>query len=261
MTTPQRTGWSLQELNLEIGEAEKRHDAGFLHDVLHEDLVFRRADGSIVDKPRYLRDLPEKTYRRVESEVIEMDEGQDSAAVSVLVRAAWTSDGRSFTGSFRNTRLFTRKDGRWQCLAWVNVALGPNVETLHHVSLPVTDLTRSRQFYRETLGLREIQRPPFQFDGAWYELGDRQLHLIVHDNPTFRGPKGVDSRDIHFAVRVGSFREALEFLESKGYREDADESDPKKMRVSPRATAGFPQIYILDPDRHVIEINAERLDS
>jgi hypothetical protein len=30
--------------------------------------------------------------------------------------------------------------------------------------------------------------------------------------------------------------------------------------VSPHATAGFPQLYILDPDRHVIEVNAERLD-
>jgi len=32
------------------------------------------------------------------------------------------------------------------------------------------------------------------------------------------------------------------------------------MIVNPRATAGFPQIYILDPDRHVIEINAAHLD-
>jgi hypothetical protein len=33
-----------------------------------------------------------------------------------------------------------------------------------------------------------------------------------------------------------------------------------RIRVQPQATAGFPQIYILDPDRHVIEINAEKLD-
>ena len=32
------------------------------------------------------------------------------------------------------------------------------------------------------------------------------------------------------------------------------------MKVSLRATAGFPQIYILDPDRNVIEINAAALD-
>jgi hypothetical protein len=31
------------------------------------------------------------------------------------------------------------------------------------------------------------------------------------------------------------------------------------MKVNPRATAGFPQIYILDPDRNVIEINAATL--
>ena len=33
-----------------------------------------------------------------------------------------------------------------------------------------------------------------------------------------------------------------------------------KIIVNPHATAGFPQIYILDPDRHVIEVNAEFLD-
>jgi len=33
-----------------------------------------------------------------------------------------------------------------------------------------------------------------------------------------------------------------------------------KMRTNPHATAGFPQIYILDPDRNVIEINAQELD-
>jgi hypothetical protein len=40
----------------------------------------------------------------------------------------------------------------------------------------------------------------------------------------------------------------------------AGDLDLMKMRVNERPTAGFPQIYILDPDRNVIEINAERLD-
>jgi len=33
------------------------------------------------------------------------------------------------------------------------------------------------------------------------------------------------------------------------------------MILQPHATAGFPQIYLCDPDGHVIEINSERLDS
>jgi glyoxylase I family protein len=133
------------------------------------------------------------------------------------------------------------------------------INTIHHISLPVTDVERAKRFYREILGLRELERPPFDFPGAWFRLGDDQLHLIVHEGSTLRGARGLDSRDVHFAVRVRSFRAALQFLEAKGYSEDTDD-DLLKMKVSPHATAGFPQIYILDPDRNVIEINAEQLD-
>ena len=135
------------------------------------------------------------------------------------------------------------------------------IETIHHISLTVTDLDRSSQFYREILGLKEIERPGFPFPGAWFQVGgNQQLHLILHAGATFRGDKGIDTRDGHFAVRVESYRGTLEFLKSKGYREDVPDQDPMKMHTNPHATAGFPQIYILDPDRHIIEINAEKLD-
>jgi len=137
-----------------------------------------------------------------------------------------------------------------------------DINIIHHVSLTVTDLECSRAFYRDILGLKEIQRPPFSFPGAWFGIGESQhLHLIVNDgNATFRGSKGIDTRDSHFAVRVESYARALEFLRAHGYREDAGELELKRMRLQPHAIAGFPQIYILDPDRHVIEINAESLD-
>jgi glyoxylase I family protein len=135
------------------------------------------------------------------------------------------------------------------------------IETIHHVSLTVTDLDRSKQFYREILALEEIERPGFPFRGAWFQVGgNQQLHLILHAGSTFRGAKGIDTRDGHFAVRVASYRSTLEFLKSKGYREDAPDNDPMKMHTNPRATAGFPQIYILDPDCNIIEINAAELD-
>ena len=134
-----------------------------------------------------------------------------------------------------------------------------DIERLHHVSLPVTDLERSRAFYGEVLGLRELPRPPFPFPGAWYQLGDCQLHLIVGEQSTLRLGKGIDSHDIHVAIRVRSYRQALEHLRARGYRSDA-EDELRRVRENPTGRAGFPQLFVLDPDRHVIELNAAALD-
>lgn len=134
------------------------------------------------------------------------------------------------------------------------------IVTLHHVSLPVSDLARSREFYAQVLNLREIARPEFSFPGAWYLIGDRQLHLIVSDtDPTFRSGKPADSRDGHLAIRVASYRLALEHLHARGYHPGATDRF-KKTKESPTGTVGYPQVFLLDPDSNTIELNAERLD-
>ena len=92
------------------------------------------------------------------------------------------------------------------------------IAALHHVTLTVRDLERSRAFYRQVLGLTEIARPNFSFPGAWFQLGAaQQLHLIVHTQSTFREGKGLDTRDIHFAVRVADYWATVEFLRARGF--------------------------------------------
>src|SRR5215470_14221765 len=110
-----------------------------------------------------------------------------------------------------------------------------DIQVLHHVSLPVRDLERSKRFYLEVLGLEEIERPKFPFGGAWFRVGEKQeLHLILqHTDATYRENKGPDSGDIHLAVRVKSYGAVLEFLHANGYREDADAGDLKRMRTNP----------------------------
>ena len=134
------------------------------------------------------------------------------------------------------------------------------IDGLHHVALPCTDLERSRRFYREVLGLAEIPRPALPVAGAWFQVSaSQELHLVVGDaQATFRASKGMDTNDIHFAVRVTSYRQALEALKAKGYREDASPDDLTGIKTSMRV--GYPQIYVLDPDRDVIEINAVSAD-
>jgi catechol 2,3-dioxygenase-like lactoylglutathione lyase family enzyme len=141
------------------------------------------------------------------------------------------------------------------------VAVAARVTALHHVALPVSDLERSRRFYREVLGLSELERPAaFDFPGAWFSLGAGQLHLIQREGGTLRRDKPVDSRDVHFALRVDDFDAMLARLRSAGYRDDVPRDDPTWLKWNRAPNAGFPQIFILDPDRHVIEINVAPAD-
>jgi glyoxylase I family protein len=120
-------------------------------------------------------------------------------------------------------------------------------EGIHHVSLIVTDLERAKTFYRDVLCLREIARPAFDFPGAWYEIGEtgQQLHLIVHHGQTKR-TNGIDTRDGHFAIRVSDFTKTVDWLRSKDIEH----------KTSPNSITGFAQIFLLDPDCNVIELNA-----
>ena len=121
------------------------------------------------------------------------------------------------------------------------------------------DLERSKCFYREIIQLEEIERPDFPYPGAWFQFGNGlQLHIVVQPRATLRSEKPIDAYDVHFAMRVKSYRETLEMLHAKGFNEDATEHDLQRMILRPNSITGYPQIYILDPDRNVIEFNCEK---
>jgi glyoxylase I family protein len=123
-------------------------------------------------------------------------------------------------------------------------------ETLHHVAVTVTDLDRAKRFYGGVLGLNEIARPAFPFDGAWYQVGDRDIHLIVVADPALNSGRKLDMANNHLALRVTNFRDARAHLESSGC----------PMRVSIGGPTGFPQIHVMDPDGNIVEINAAAVD-
>ena len=134
---------------------------------------------------------------------------------------------------------------------------------LHHLLIAVDDLERARKFYTDVLEMQEIDRPPFPYPGIWYKIGDgqQQLHIIVRSDATLRRDKWVDADDIHFALRVeSSYRDTIVWLSGKGFRDDVPDDDSKKMVLRPKSLAGYPQIYIVDPDRNIIEFNCETID-
>ena len=121
------------------------------------------------------------------------------------------------------------------------------IETLHHVGINVTDVARAKHFYGGILGLQEIPRPPFDFGGAWYQIGDGELHLIVHPpTRTLRGTRDIDARDGHLSIRVSSYEDTLQHLRSHGV----------ECLERPRNLTPWAQIYVTDPDGNVVEFNA-----
>lgn len=123
-----------------------------------------------------------------------------------------------------------------------------NIVGFHHVSLTVTDLEKSKHFYGTVLGLPELDRPPFDFPGAWYQAGDQQIHLIQYpEATTFRPTNNIDTKDGHIALRVKNYEETVQHLKKHNvpYKENHG------------TKSGFIQVFCMDPDRNLIEFNVE----
>jgi len=126
---------------------------------------------------------------------------------------------------------------------------------LHHVSLISTDLDRSARFYEDVLCFKRIARPVFTSEGVWYGLGALQVHIVLNPEGTFRAQPSPDSVDVHFALRTDDFDATLAALARHGYRDDLPQGDFKRLVVKRGGAAGFPQLFMVDPDSQVIEIN------
>jgi catechol 2,3-dioxygenase-like lactoylglutathione lyase family enzyme len=116
------------------------------------------------------------------------------------------------------------------------------IKALHHIARTTRDAERSRAFYRDVLGFREIIRPNFNFRGAWLFNHGFQIHIIEHD--TAGGPGGaIDTRADHLAFAVDDFGEVERRLKEHNieYHKQVN-------------AGGIPQIFFHDPDGHHIEI-------
>lgn len=127
---------------------------------------------------------------------------------------------------------------------------GIKVKAIDHVTLVVKDLAKSRRFYVEVLGMREVRRPAFSFGGLWFQAGKTQIHLILEFSGS--GPAGNllpehlrGSRTQHVAFEVDDTDATVAHLKAA---EVPIVSGPK-----PRPD-DYQQIFVTDPDGHVIEL-------
>jgi len=113
----------------------------------------------------------------------------------------------------------------------------PEVVKIDHCSVIITDVERSRRFYRDLLGLEEIFKPrTFDFVVVWFDLGDQHLHLLLKDRPDSLSPR-------HFALRVKDAGSARVYFREQGIA--VQETTP---------IPGAVRFFIADPDGNRIEI-------
>jgi catechol 2,3-dioxygenase-like lactoylglutathione lyase family enzyme len=114
----------------------------------------------------------------------------------------------------------------------------PQITNMDHCSVIITDVVRSRRFYREVLGLKEIAPPnTFDFVVLWFDLGGGQtLHLLLKPKPDTISPR-------HFALGVRDAQAARAALRAHS--------------VSIEETTPIPscdRFFIRDPDGNRIEL-------
>lgn len=87
--------------------------------------------------------------------------------------------------------------------------IGQRITSASHMAITVEDIGVSAAFYSDVLGLPQIERPNFDRFGAWFTVGNIELHLI-------KGPAYVSSgEDLivpHLAIETDDVDACIERL-------------------------------------------------
>jgi len=110
-----------------------------------------------------------------------------------------------------------------------------------HTALLVSDLARAEHFYGTVLGLHKIDRF-LKYPGAWYQLGNIQIHLIVDESFSSSLHNSEKwGRNPHLALAVTSLEAAKTHLIAQGCKIQSSAS-------------GRAALFTQDPDGNVIEL-------
>ncbi|HKO60003.1 MAG TPA: VOC family protein [Pyrinomonadaceae bacterium] len=112
-----------------------------------------------------------------------------------------------------------------------------------NVTVPAALEDAAKKFYGDLMGLEQIEKPdgPRKYIGAWYQLGESQLHLSIED-----APRNEDSNR-HVCYSVADIPGALEAFRSAGVEVISEE----------QLVNGGSRFFVRDPAGNLIEITKE----
>jgi catechol 2,3-dioxygenase-like lactoylglutathione lyase family enzyme len=121
------------------------------------------------------------------------------------------------------------------------------LKSVRHAGMPVSDVRKSKSFYK-MLGFEEIERPTIKgIPGAWYECNGTQVHLIGQRNEM--AAKNLPGVGTHIALQVEDLEEAKKALKRRKI-EFAEFTPPASM-------GGAPVLFLKDPDGNAVELRTD----
>ncbi|MBW4477726.1 MAG: VOC family protein [Tolypothrix brevis GSE-NOS-MK-07-07A] len=115
-----------------------------------------------------------------------------------------------------------------------------------HTAILVTNLEQSEHFYGTVLGLPKVARS-LKYPGAWYQIGESQLHLIVASTVPTDNQNEKWGRNPHIAFSVTNLDAAKQQLLDHN------------CLFQPSAS-GRPALFTQDPDGNIVELTLYRRD-
>jgi catechol 2,3-dioxygenase-like lactoylglutathione lyase family enzyme len=111
---------------------------------------------------------------------------------------------------------------------------------IQHCSVVVQNLERAAIFYRDVLGLTEIEIPstfkPAGLKVRWFRLGAQQIHIL-------QGSENPPGTQHHMALQVDDAQAARAWMKGKGFEVEETILIP-----------GADRFFVRDPDNNLIEI-------
>lgn len=157
------------------------------------------------------------------------------------------ADGNEARTSGREAVEVTRRDG---ASGMTGETPPIRVRGLDHVTLVVRDLDASRRFFVDVLGMTEVERPDFSFDGMWLQAGANQIHFILEHERS--SPAGNQVPEAQRRGPTHHFAFAVE--DARAFKDRLDELGVTVLSGPVQRPDGATQVFVCDPDGHVVEL-------
>jgi catechol 2,3-dioxygenase-like lactoylglutathione lyase family enzyme len=135
----------------------------------------------------------------------------------------------------------------------MNVAMqtsSPTIQSLLHISVKTNDVPETVRFYCDLLGMIEVERPPFDFPGAWLSSPPPARSILIHlyGGDTAKDESGVvptgSGAIDHVAITATGFHAMRKKLEASG----------RNWRQNIPPGTKIWQLFVRDPNGILVEL-------